>query len=374
MSASEMTESDAGRDPAHGPDANDFVPAADPRPVSRPPARVSAATLHRKRQRRAVVLFLLTCLSTWYIGTVTFPDVSRADGTVLSEGQLVVLNQLDTTEITHLRDAQRIQIGGMWGGLKYSIAVMSILLAHEMGHYLQTLRYGVPATLPFFIPMPISPFGTMGAVIFQGAGTANRKSMFDIAISGPLAGLVVAIPILILGIQSSEYIRFDGPVMRYGDPLLVKWLGAMIHGTPSAGEDLILTPLLFAGWVGVFITSLNLIPVGQLDGGHLLYCLIGKRAHDFALMVVGFAIGYCVFVDSSYTVIIVLLLMMGVKHPPTGDDTVLLGRGRRVAGWLTLAFIVIGFTPRPFMFGSAEVENPPQADYRAVDSADDSAQ
>ena len=113
---------------------------------------------------------------------------------------------------------------------------MSILLAHEMGHYLQTRRYGVPATFPFFIPMPISPFGTMGAVILQGSGTANRKSMFDIAISGPLAGLVVAIPVLFFGIKNSAYVHFEGPRTGFGDPLLVKWIGCgkfMEHPEPG---------------------------------------------------------------------------------------------------------------------------------------------
>ena len=142
-----------------------------------------------------------------------------------------------------------------------------------------------------------------------------------------------------------------------------------VHGTPGTRhEDLVLTPLLFAGWVGVFITSLNLIPVGQLDGGHLLYCLIGKRAHDFALMVVGFAIAYCVFVDMSYLVVIVLLFLMGLKHPPTGDDSVPLGRGRRIAGWLTLAFIIVGFTPQPFIFEDGSSDKPAKADYSEVDA------
>lgn len=327
-----------------------------------PPARKAPAArlpeVWRRRQRRAVLLFILTCMSTWFMGAWTFPSAIDADGNSLSQAE--IYRQQDQVETNF----------GFMNGLVYSVSVMSILLAHEMGHYLQARRYGVPATYPFFIPMPISPFGTMGAVILQGSGAANRKSMFDIAISGPLAGLVVAIPVLIMGIHSSEHIQFEGATTGYGDPLLVKWLALAIHGAPKPGEDLILNPLLFAGWVGVFITSLNLIPVGQLDGGHLMYCLIGKRAHDFALIIVGFAIGYCTLVDSSYVVIIVLLLLMGVKHPPTGDDTVPLNRGRRIAGWLTLAFIVIGFTPKPFVFeqGTAEPEKPATADYRDVDN------
>lgn len=325
-----------------------------------PPTRFELSDRWQRRQRRAWILFILTCLSTWWVGTGTFPAVERPDGTQLTDAEIVRLTPAQVTQ-------QKLTFApGYWNGLRYALAVMGILLAHEMGHYLQARRYRVPATLPFFIPMPISPFGTMGAVILQGSGTADRRSMFDIAITGPLAGLVIAIPVLIWGIESSTYTIAEGGI-SYGDPLLVKMLGAAIHGQPQPREELILTPLLFAGWVGVFITSLNLIPVGQLDGGHILYCLIGRRAHTVAVLIVAFAVGYCIFVDASYVVIIVLLFLMGLKHPPTRDDTVPIGRTRVVLGWLTLAFIIIGFTPRPITIptggdGSDEAVEQP-ADY-----------
>lgn len=306
----------------------------------------------QRRQRRAWILFVATCLSTWLVGALQFNDFYRADGSWVTFG--TVLRE-DAANLP-LPEDQRF---GIWNGLRYSLAVMGILLAHEMGHYLQARRYKVPATLPFFIPMPISPFGTMGAVILQGGGTADRKSMFDIAITGPLAGLVVTIPVLILGIQSSVYQTAAPGGTSFGDPLLVKWIAKAILGAPMPGEQLINTPLLFAGWVGVFITSLNLIPVGQLDGGHILYCLIGRRAHDVALMVIGFGIAVCVLIHPSYVLIIVLLLLMGVKHPPTRDDTVAIGPIRRKLGWLTLGFIFIGLTPRPITVDSRE---PPSAE------------
>jgi Zn-dependent protease len=324
-------------------------------PSEQSPARAQLPDIWKRRQRRAWVLFVLTCISTWFVGSQQFPDVRRKNGELLSDAQVVRLGQAAFGE--GLQEKELTVSRGYWSGLKYALAVMGILFAHEMGHYLQAKRYKVPATFPFFIPMPISPFGTMGAVILQGSGTADRKSMFDIAISGPLAGLVLAIPILILGIKSSVYQTFKGASISYGDPLLVQYLARWIHGVPGPGEELTLTPLLFAGWVGVFITSLNLIPVGQLDGGHILYCLIGRRAHDFALMIVGFAIAYCWFVDGSYIVIIILLLFMGVKHPPTRNDAVPLNRGRVILGWLTLAFIIIGFTPRPITIPDAETES-----------------
>ncbi len=335
------------------------------RPPREPEYELSARW--QRRQRMSWILFGLTCVSTWYVGAQTFPEILRPDGTALAPAEIATLTAETARE-------QRLQIlPGYRTGLHYALAVMGILLAHEMGHYLQARRYRVPATLPFFIPMPISPFGTMGAVILQGAGTADRKSMFDIAVSGPLAGLVIAIPVLIFGIHESTYALVTENSMIYGDPLLVKMIASAIHGPALPGQELTLTPLLFAGWVGVFITSLNLIPVGQLDGGHILYCLLGRKAHDLALMIVGFAAAYCVFVDPSYVVIIVLLLMMGVKHPPTRNDRMPIGRARVILGWLTLSFIIIGFTPRPITLPTGGPSNgdavQDAADYGDVEAA-----
>lgn len=237
-------------------------------------------------------------------------------------------------------------------GAIYSSCVMAILLAHEMGHFLQAKRYGVPASPPFFIPFPISPFGTMGAVIVQGAGKADRKMMFDIAVSGPLAGLVLAIPITYWGIVYSQIIDIpQQPLMpgsQYGDPLMIKWMAAAILGEYGPNQDIQLNPMLFAGWVGIFVTALNLIPVGQLDGGHILYTLIGKRAHVVAITLMFAAIGYMVWNQNfTYMLILFLLIFFGPRHPPTANDDVPLGWPRIIIGWLTLAFIILGFTPDP---------------------------
>jgi membrane-associated protease RseP (regulator of RpoE activity) len=227
---------------------------------------------------------------------------------------------------------------------------MSILLAHEMGHFLQSRRHRVPASWPYFIPMPLMLFGTMGAVIFQGAGTADRRKLFDIAVSGPIAGLVLALPIAWFGLQGTEVV--DVPPgstgLILGDPPLLKGMISLVHGPLAAGQEVQLTPMLQAGWLGIFITALNLVPIGQLDGGHILYALIGRRAHRVAiLLLLGWA-GYMVLASSpSYLLMVVLLLLMGPRHPPTADDTVPLGTWRHVLGWLTLAFLLVGFTPEP---------------------------
>jgi len=235
-------------------------------------------------------------------------------------------------------------------GWTYSFALMSILLAHELGHFLQAVRHRVPASPPFFIPFPLSPFGTMGAVIAQAGGVANRRQMFDIAISGPLAGLLLALPIAWWGVSQSTLVEMipGDDALIFGDPLILQWMIERIHGMKPPETEVALNPLLFAGWVGIFITALNLMPIGQLDGGHILYCLIGRRAHAVALLVVASAVGYMAYTrDFGYAVMVLMVLAMGTRHPPTSDDRASLGPLRIVLGWLTLSFVLIGFTPRP---------------------------
>ena len=324
-------------------DAPKPEPPLDPAPVPRPvpPEQVIVipspaeniwldeprpVVYRRPRTRLALILFVLTCLSTFFAGIVGFPV----------PGNLVA---------------------GLVRGLEYAGCVMAILSAHELGHYLQARRTGVPASLPFFIPFPISPFGTMGAVIVQQSGVADRKSMFDIAITGPLAGLVLALPLAYYGICSAKVESFaaiPGHVVVYADPLLLQWMIRSVHGPLPPGADVTVNPMLFAGWVGVFITALNLLPIGQLDGGHVLYCLIGRRAHYVArglFFAAAAAVAYnMLFGDRrSYVWIamLVLIWLIGTRHPPTANDRVPLGWFRIMLGWLTLMFIFVGLTPIP---------------------------
>jgi membrane-associated protease RseP (regulator of RpoE activity) len=236
------------------------------------------------------------------------------------------------------------------GGPTYALAVMGILLAHELGHYVQTLYHRVPASPPLFIPMPFVPFGTMGAVIVQGSGFADRRALFDIAISGPLAGLIVALPVAWYGLQTSEIVEVtaESTAMIWGDPLILEWLIELQHGPLAENQEVILNPLLFAGWVGIFITALNLMPIGQLDGGHIMYTLIGRHAHLVANGVILGAFLWMIYtLDIAYALMVGLLIMFGTRHPPTADDSAKIGPVRAVLGVLTLAFVVIGFTPRP---------------------------
>ncbi len=271
-------------------------------------------------------LFLLTCVTTFYTGLeIAGPPQPELTWTAVKQG------------------------------LSYSGPLMLILLCHEMGHYLQSRRHGVPATLPFFIPTPpgFGLFGTMGAVIVQAGGVANRRSLFDIAVWGPLAGIVVALPVAWYGVQQSEVRVFelDAASIRFGDPLILKAMVYLKHGPLAANQDVVLNPLLFAGWVGIFLTGLNLMPIGQLDGGHVLYTLIGKRAHTVAIVVWWGWIAYMGLAHYwNFMIFVVLLGMMGLKHPPTSNDNTPLGMGRIVTGWLTMGLLAVCFTPQPIQF------------------------
>lgn len=239
------------------------------------------------------------------------------------------------------------------GGWAFALALMSTLTAHEMGHFLQARRYRVPASWPYFIPMPFNPVGTMGALIVMEPGRGDRKALFDIAISGPLAGIVMALIYTVIGLSLSEVTELEkiGPTVTLGEPLIFQGLVTCIFGPLTEGQDVLLHPVAFAGWVGIFITALNLIPIGQLDGGHILYALLRKRAHPITKSLLVLLIVLVVFCGYyGWALMLFLLILMGPSHPPTADDSVPLSGVRRVLGWLSLGFVVIGFTPMPFVF------------------------
>jgi membrane-associated protease RseP (regulator of RpoE activity) len=284
-------------------------------PVEEP---VSAMTEPADEPRRIVLplaLFLLTCASTYWVAWADSHSVKYS--------------------------------------LMYSGAVIFILTAHEMGHYVQTRRYGVPASLPYFIPMPASIIGTMGAVIAMRGHMGDRKSLYDIGISGPLAGLVPALIFSAIGLSLSTPAPMSAikGETSLGVPLIFRLMISHYFGElpPNTGVDL--HPFAFAGWVGVLITSLNLVPIGQLDGGHILYALLREKAWAVATFLLLFAIGWTILTrNPTFTIMLFLLALIGPNHPPTADDNVPLGFGRIVLGWLTLGFILLGFTPRPLQF------------------------
>jgi len=290
--------------------------------------RIGTPSLRPSQGRRRIIvpvaLFLLTCLSTFWAGS--------------------------HTRILMGTDGSFIVFGEWAEGLVYMGCVMSILFAHEMGHFLQAVRYGVPASLPYFLPMPIIPTGTMGAVIGMRGFNADRKELFDIGITGPWAGLIVALPMACWGI----YVAGHGPAgeagLHFGDPFVFKWLMHVLRPDVPAGNELFMNPYLMAGWFGMLITGLNMLPISQLDGGHVSYALLGRRAHWLARGLVLAAIGFVVFGGHearAWTLMLVLVLLIGADHPPTADDRATLGPVRRTLGWLSLAIPLFCLTPYP---------------------------
>ncbi|HAD62283.1 MAG TPA: hypothetical protein DCG12_23850 [Planctomycetaceae bacterium] len=310
---------------------------------------------HRRRRRKSVrvcfILFALTFLSTTIVGADFLP-LRILYGLYDSQYGVNLKAALDQFIPSAI---PMTLVDRFWQsvarGCTYSVPLMVILFAHEMGHYLQAVRYRIPASLPYFIPLPLPPMGTMGAVILQGEGGADRRKMFDVAVSGPIAGLVVTIPVLLYGIHTSGYIPTTMTrVFEFGQPLVLQWLIESVHGEPVPGLTFHWNGYATAGWVGVFITAMNLLPIGQLDGGHILYTLIRRPAHYVAWGLILTAVGIMIHRGLySYLLLLVLLMVTGPRHPPTADDSVPLGITRHIVGWLTLSFLLVGFTLQPIV-------------------------
>ncbi|MEA2626299.1 MAG: hypothetical protein QOD06_2344 [Candidatus Binatota bacterium] len=234
-------------------------------------------------------------------------------------------------------------------GLPFSLSLMGILLAHEMGHYLMAKRHRVPATLPFFLPGPPLLIGTFGAFIRMKASPRDRRALFDIGAAGPWAGFVVALPITIAGLAWSrvEPIPPELGGFYFGDSLLFKALSALIVGRIPYGFDVVLHPVAMAGWFGLFVTALNLLPVGQLDGGHVIYSMFGRRHRVIArtFLVTILALGFLGW--AGWFVWAVLVTFAGIDHPPTLDRATQLDPTRATAAWATLALFVLTLVPVP---------------------------
>lgn len=248
-----------------------------------------------------------------------------------------------------------LQNGSWQAGVWYSAAIISILLAHEMGHYLMCRKYGIRATLPFFIPfIPfVNPFGTMGAVIRMESVIPSRKALFDVAVAGPLAGLAVTIPCIYFGVQFSQIIDLTAPqspgTITLGESFLYQHISKLAIGVLPENRDVLLHPLAFAGWAGLFVTALNLLPIGQLDGGHVVYAMIGKHHKFVAIFALALFALICVFEYRGWTLLLLLIFWFGYRHPPTVDEAPIDGT-RIVIGIATLIIFVLSFTPEPFQF------------------------
>lgn len=245
-----------------------------------------------------------------------------------------------------------LTVASTWfvGGPAYSLSIMSILLAHEMGHYVMSRRYGIPATLPYFIPFPLSPFGTFGAIIKMKGIIINKNALFDIGVAGPLSGFIVSVPFIVLGIKLSTVQLVIGNMafFQLGDPLLFTIVQKMLIGDIPKGFDLVLHPFAYAGWVGLFVTALNLLPVGQLDGGHIVYAVFGDKSKWISAVSIALLAALAVFYNPGWLALVVLLIIFGMRHPQPFDmETELDGR-RRALAFVILLIFLLSFTPSPF--------------------------
>ena len=305
-----------------------------------------------------VGMFVLTLFSVIYAGALAAPSSGAANS----------LLEAFLDPLFHLQD-----------GLPFALSLLAILLAHEFGHYLAGRSHRTHVTLPYFLPFPISPFGTLGAFIQLKEPPKNKRILLDIGIAGPLSGLIVAIPVLLLGLSLShvEPLRLSsGGVMQmegnsvlyllskylvFGKLLpspgsygglspLAYWVRYFFTGQPIpfGGLDVMIHPIAFAGWAGLLVTALNLIPAGQLDGGHLLYGLFGSKARYLLPVILG-ALVLLGFVWSGWWLWVFIVLLLGRTHAEPLDQITQLDLPRKAVAVLGILVFLLVFTPVPLI-------------------------
>ncbi len=305
----------------------------DPSSPPPPPEMLTQAHLGTppRRYRLPLILFVLTCFSTFIAGVFNWsPLGSGADGIEL----------------------RRILLVNWAQGLAYMGTVIAIIVCHEMGHFLAALWHRVPASYPYFIPFPISPIGTMGAVISMKGSVANRRQIFDIGIAGPIAGLVVALPALWFGIKSLNMDVAPSGLYELDCPWIVRLMLPYVRPDIQNLDQIAVTQanaLFIAAWVGLLITGLNMMPISQLDGGHVIYTLLLKRGHLVARLFLLVSIVYVVLANGFWSAMVILVILMGADHPPTADDSQPLGWFRTLLGYTSLIIPVLCFPLRGLM-------------------------
>ncbi len=270
-----------------------------------------------------VLLFILTLISTFFVGSV------------------MVLARMP-------RNLPEFLLG-----YKFSIPLLLILGIHEFGHYYMARKHKVASTLPYFIPFPFNMVGTLGAFIKLQSPIPSRKALLDIGVAGPIAGFVVSIPIAIIGLMHSHVIpishipQYASP-LEFGEPLIFMLIRLLVMGASTLSGDyaVMLTPTAFAAWVGFFVTSLNLLPVGQLDGGHILYAVFGK-AHKRISQVVIFILILLGAFWLGWLIWAALLIIIGISHPAPLNEVSKLDRKRKWIALLALLIFLLTFVPAP---------------------------
>ncbi len=279
--------------------------------------------MSRKQFLLSATLFILTLITTTFIGGSGFEQFYDTHATIYDFSFWV-------------------------GGLTYSIPLMAILFSHEMGHYLTARKYGLVVTPPYFIPAP-TLIGTFGAFIRIKSPFFGKRELFDVGISGPIAGFIVAVPVLITGLFLSRIIMVSpapGSFINFGQPVLYTLLEPVFFPHVPAGGDVLLHPTAFAGWIGMLVTSLNLLPVGQLDGGHIAYAVFGKKANRISFSLIG-ALAVLSYFYEGWLLWIGLLLILGLRHPALPYASEELDPTRKKLAILAILIFILSFMPVP---------------------------
>ena len=305
-----------------------WVPAAASRP---------AAPAAPPRYGFAALLFFVTLFTTTTLGPIFYMQV-RTDFTAPLEW---VLSPALIAWVWRNPALLRL-------GLSFALPALTILLVHELGHYLVCRRYGVPSTLPYFLPFPLA-LGTLGAFIRIRSPLRSKRELFDVGIAGPLAGFVALLPFLFIGIARSEPVALRLPpntsLLVPGGSIGFELVTRLFHGRLADGMVLNLHPFALAAWFGLLATALNLIPLGQLDGGHILYAAIGRHQRRIALPLwVAFVLAG--FFWPGWILWSVIVVFLGLYHPPVLDEATPLDARRRWLAFAALLILLLSFTPR----------------------------
>jgi membrane-associated protease RseP (regulator of RpoE activity) len=260
--------------------------------------------------------------------------------------------QVNTKPVTGAWDFLTKYPESLWNGLPFAVTLLGILVTHEFGHYVLSRIHRVPASFPLFIPGPPQFIGTFGAVIRLRSPIMKRQALFDIGVAGPIAGFIAAVGAVIVGLSLSYVIPKEHAFgLQLGEPLLLQGFAWLMFGPIPPTHNLVLHPIAFAAWFGFFVTAINLLPLGQLDGGHVAFAVLGQKQRQLAYVTVPILIYLGLTGWVGWIVWVGMAGIMGLAHPPITDSDVGLGKGRRWVAWGALIIFIITFAPVPFSVG-----------------------
>ncbi|UCC38620.1 MAG: site-2 protease family protein [Candidatus Aminicenantes bacterium] len=289
-----------------------------------------------------ILLFVITVFSTVYVGMGMSLGYEYADAIAENPELLIDLEVLTNPQVLSL-------------SIVYAAVLLGILLGHELGHFLTCRYYRINATLPYFIPAP-TLIGTLGAFIKIKSPITRKQQLFDIGVAGPLTGFILSLPAVIYGLSISKIVPSIPPeealtspfvIHSFGDPLILKIVGAMIFKDVPPNYEIFLHPVAFAGWVGILVTAFNLFPIGQLDGGHVAYALFGRKSQKLARIFLLVFVVMGVFFWIGWFIWAFIIIILGLRHPRIQDEAAPLSPRRKLIGLVIILIFVLSFIPDP---------------------------